>query len=503
MSKASHVVFVGYKYTPWHPTKSVCTCENWLWSSLSRFPDNTSTFSVFYADEHEDIGGDLISFCMDEKPDVIVLFWGVSAPPRYNVPLESLVAIRERLRCAIVSVWNDTWSRWLSLLADSLTALSDLAIVTDSISHVENSAFFDRYVNLVPCPDLGIFQNPGKVRDIAVSFNGSVDAFPDRRHAVEHLRERGIEVRKSGGLGEESLSLEDYADIYKRSLITLSFHQSGERTTLKGRVFEATLCGAALAAPDCPELTRLFAPGRDFIAFSDLDDLARKIDHHLDDRELLARIAANGQRRARQLVGEFWPSVLAARHSNRTADNQFYQAILGTAGGRGWKAGDWNEIDVLTASPSDIDWTKPFTLRAEMRRRDDDLKKGAYHVVKFLQDGSCNGVSMMMDNHEDRPLVCVHAPDGRQTFLAARPGTCFPGQSVTVVLRYDGKDLALCVNGIPADATDRAIPYTAGALTFVPDAFPQDKGPHRIRSLAWLDRALDDPAFFACGWNSP
>jgi glycosyltransferase involved in cell wall biosynthesis len=63
------------------------------------------------------------------------------------------------------------------------------------------------------------------------------------------------------------------------------------------RLYEATAMGAALVTDAGTGLEEILVPGRETLAYTDLDDLVAKIEHALEDDQERRRIAAAGQRR--------------------------------------------------------------------------------------------------------------------------------------------------------------------------------------------------------------
>lgn len=100
-------------------------------------------------------------------------------------------------------------------------------------------------------------RDPGLVRDIPVSFVGTLDGpvNPGRRPFLAAFRASAPLVAVSG----------DYAPIYARSRIVLNQSAAGE---LNFRLFEAMACGAAVLTEDTGNgLADLFIPGRHLLAY--------------------------------------------------------------------------------------------------------------------------------------------------------------------------------------------------------------------------------------------
>jgi len=281
-------LFVGYNWSYGDRNLGPSSCGNWLWNSFRSFYGEQKRCEVFAIDEYFERTGEpcdeyLFECCAKFNPRTVVIYWGVSAPPFLNVTLETLVRLKSELGIQIVSIWNDTWEPWLKNLAETVGQFTDVVLITDSLAHFGSSRLYDRIINLAPCPDRAVFNDRNIYRDIPISFNGSIGASPTRQSSTDFLRDSGIEVFKSGGLLEDNLALSAYAEIFQRSKISLSFSRSGDRLTLKGRCFEATLCGSMLMAEDCPEVRRYFEPYKHFVPFASDAELLAQCQRYLVD----------------------------------------------------------------------------------------------------------------------------------------------------------------------------------------------------------------------------
>lgn len=135
---------------------------------------------------------------------------------------------------------------------------------------------------------------------------------PDRYAGISALRANAIDVYQTGGQREHRLPVDEYARIYMRSKIALNFcyHPNG-MAQLKGRIFEATSCGAMLMEADNPETAKLFEPMVDYVPFTDETDLVEKVRYYLAHNSERMEIAAKGHQKATEkYTGEmFWKTV--------------------------------------------------------------------------------------------------------------------------------------------------------------------------------------------------
>jgi spore maturation protein CgeB len=123
-----------------------------------------------------------------------------------------------------------------------------------------------------------------------------------------------IKVHVGGGQREQPVPVKQYADMFKRSKIVLNFsrHAYGYYQH-KGRVFEATLCGALLLESENPETEKWLIPMRDYVPFKDEADLVDKVTYFLAHESERQRIANNGCSKATEkYTGEtFWRTILS------------------------------------------------------------------------------------------------------------------------------------------------------------------------------------------------
>ncbi|MBI3761280.1 MAG: glycosyltransferase [Chloroflexi bacterium] len=138
-----------------------------------------------------------------------------------------------------------------------------------------------------------------------VSFVGA--AHGDRRHWIETLRRRGIEVACFGlGWPAGTVTQDEMMRVIRESRICINFSSSsfsatsGRVAQIKARVFETPGAGGFLLAQWVEGLDRWYAPGEEIAVFRDSDDLAEKITYylsHLGERDAIARAGFERTRR--------------------------------------------------------------------------------------------------------------------------------------------------------------------------------------------------------------
>jgi len=143
--------------------------------------------------------------------------------------------------------------------------------------------------------DLSIYNSlNNNKKDIDISFMGAVKN--ERGPFIELLKNNGINVYLSGGRGAngDNLSFEDYADVIKRSKISLNFNWAYNSPQRKGRIFEIAACGSFMLS-NFPEALKgkdgyCFEDGKHFISFNE-NDIVEKVKYwlsHDEEREQIA-----------------------------------------------------------------------------------------------------------------------------------------------------------------------------------------------------------------------
>ena len=172
-----------------------------------------------------------------------------------------------------------------------------------------------RFLALWSSFDPAIYVNPGRTRDIDVSFLGQADSYRSGRvQYLDYLKGHNVPVFTSLLNRSEQPPLTTYVEILQRSKIGLNFSQSVDSHQLKGRVFETMLCGAMLIEDDNPQTRCYFTPMTDYVSFTSPDDLADKIRHYLVHDDERAAIAARGEERTRALYNYelYWRRIFDA-----------------------------------------------------------------------------------------------------------------------------------------------------------------------------------------------
>jgi spore maturation protein CgeB len=161
-----------------------------------------------------------------------------------------------------------------------------------------------------------------------ITFVGS--AYGNRRQWVQGLRDRGVDIQCFGhGWDGGAIAAEDIPRIYRESVLTLNFGDSGlhvrgllpyRSRQIKARVFEVPGAGGCLLTEDADGLADYYVPGREIVLFNDADQLAQTIRHYLahpDERDAIARAGFERTRREHTYDQRF--ATLIAQAQRRKA----------------------------------------------------------------------------------------------------------------------------------------------------------------------------------------
>jgi glycosyltransferase involved in cell wall biosynthesis len=234
----------------------------------------------------------------------------------------ALSYIRDRLSIPIVMLFSDLEKPFWKIMARALIPFSNIAVsLGGSDFTFGNFPDVKTIRGWTPVPHL---RNKPINRDINVSMVGTRNPlYPPRQDAIDYLARHGISIFTGGGqeTGYE-FSGKEYLEILHRSKIVVNFSRAGQNLRspngeilhqVKGRVFEATACGAMLLESENDVTTDWYEPGHEYVEFSSLDDLKNKIYHYSRNHEERRAIAENGFRRHQKnyTSEKFWASLFS------------------------------------------------------------------------------------------------------------------------------------------------------------------------------------------------
>jgi len=132
-----------------------------------------------------------------------------------------------------------------------------------------------------------------------VSFIGA--NYGVRGEYIEYLRKKGINVYTRGnGWKEGFASQEEIIDIFNASKIVLGFATVGKNDDIyiiKGRDFEAPMCGSFYITSYHDELNEWYEVGKEIETYSSKEELLEKIRYYLENEKKRENIAKKGYER--------------------------------------------------------------------------------------------------------------------------------------------------------------------------------------------------------------
>lgn len=317
-SKKPHFLILRYKYYCANPDMGDSTEKFCLDNCLSA--TQLATYDTYYWEDCPLFPqGDwkLLDTCRAIRPDAIIL--SSYDPQNYRQPsVETIRILRKDWDIPIIAIWWDTcWNGFWESIQPVLPYV-DVHVVADNpllnfIDKSKGGPYYNRFLTLWSPFDPLIYNNTGCNRDINVSFLGQVDGYrSNRMQYIQHLRRNNLPIYCSLFRRTQQPSHGKYVEILNRSKIVLNFSYSLDSHQLKGRVFEAILCGAMLMESENPQTQCYFTPGEDYVSFNSKEDLVDKIKYYLEHEDERSEIAARGELKARKYYNhiEFWGKVI-------------------------------------------------------------------------------------------------------------------------------------------------------------------------------------------------
>lgn len=312
-----HVLFLSEKWCDCRPEAGPSNSEHNLLSSL--VATGLATYSVFHFDEYvrsTELRCDsaFIDRCKQDQPDFIIWSYTFVGSDIFNPQASTMEYVSKQLGIPIIAFWFDSARTGLMTVAESVSPNVAFHVVLDSsTAYRQHTASPWKYVPLWTPQDPHLFYPGNGLRDIDVSFIGSLVNYPDRQMAMAELAASGIPYVQTGGQRERRLPPKDYADIHRRSKIGLNFcDEMGREKQIKGRVFEILHSGTMLMESANPETENWLTPMVDYVPFDGASDMLDKIRYYLAHEDERARIAATGLRTAQSRYSAqlFWQSLL-------------------------------------------------------------------------------------------------------------------------------------------------------------------------------------------------
>jgi len=308
-----HVLFISEKWCDANPACGKTNSEHNLWGSLDA--TGLATYDCFFYDEYYRSRNQRIdpitlrNLVVSKKPDLIIMTYLIRSHTNIEFPTLSFLY---QSGIPIIFIWFDFVNHEVCKMAK---ILSNFTVATVVLDVAEHSVFANpKFIPMWTPQDPRIFNNPNIERDIDISFAGSVLSYTDRLAALTLMKKSGIPVYQNGGQRECKLTVQEYAKIHQRSKMSINFCKSVEGyVQIKGRVFEALLCGSMLLESRNKHTDKYLIPMKDYVPFDNEVDLVEKARYYLEHENERLEIAKNGCEKATNQYNakNFWLKLFA------------------------------------------------------------------------------------------------------------------------------------------------------------------------------------------------
>lgn len=316
--KEKKVLLCFEKYCDYNPDMKLSNSyQNFLNTFSNSCPDYI--FHTLHPDEclmvyGKSIDEILINYCFKWKINVIVFMLpGPSPTLDVNPSLSAFKKLRE-MGVYLCFTWPDTGPGWGTQTISRLEGYSNLHISWDN----PRSPYHDAFGWPANHEHLWVPQDPNyfykqEEQKIDVSFVGSTNNYPDRKHFLNYAKKEYPNLFLCGGQREGNLSAEVYAETIRSSKIGINFSLSlAKFYQTKGRVFEVTASCSMLLELKNPSTAKLFEPGKDYVEFETQLELVDKIRYYLEHEDERSQIAINGYNKyqSNYTAFHYWKKIM-------------------------------------------------------------------------------------------------------------------------------------------------------------------------------------------------
>lgn len=323
--KKTRVFFIADKWCAGNINFGLSEWEGNLWASLK--VQDWAEVVVFNLDEHYRLlkkKGDsaLLKKIKEFRPELVCLIIYKMPGSDFNVPeWSTLDEIKDILKIPMVAVWGDLEIQEQVNISKALLPYVKCNAATASEAAVARINNAKKFVYTWVPKNPAVFYDGGQRRNIDISYVGSPK--DDRLERVNYLIRHGLPVVYTGGERQEHLSTMDYAEMFRKSKLTISFSRAVFSHVINARPFEAMLCGAMVLEQDNFETPKLFTPFVDYVPYFSDSDLLEKAKYFLKNDDERRAIAHNGYVKASTLYSakRFWRFLIdqALGGSNKEA----------------------------------------------------------------------------------------------------------------------------------------------------------------------------------------
>ena len=312
-SEELKLLFITEKWCDGRPEGGLTNNYHNLFSTFKAANPNLK-FNILHLDEiahklRSHIDNIIPEVCDKIKPNCVI--FSLLGNSNLN-PTRASYEYFKKNNVKMIFMWADVSEMWgKKEIEQDLVAYADLHVCWGS-EHNLNTNTKILWL-FAPQDEKLYYPETQKQKVFDVSFAGST-RYQERQAGLNHLLNSGIKVNINGGQREVGLSPEDYSFIIRNSKINLNFAQGPNGVyQCKGRVWEV-LASKTLLIEKINDVTRKhLKPGIHYVAYSDLDDLVRKINYYSRNDNEREAIAEAGHRlyKEKYTYLNFWNTVMS------------------------------------------------------------------------------------------------------------------------------------------------------------------------------------------------
>ena len=226
-------------------------------------------------------------------------------------PSNEAISQIKKLGVKTIFLWPDTGFSWAINRINSLGHLADLHVSWggDEVQH----AFLHKHLWMwAPQDERLYFPAEKDFQDIDASFLGSL-RYPDRQDFCRHIQNNTSNILIHGGQRENKLSPAHYAELMRRSKISINFSGSPcGIPQIKGRVMEVLASRSMLLEQKNPATKKHLIPDKHYVSFNSPEDLLKKVEYYLKHEEERVMISQNGYEKYLDTFASehFWTEII-------------------------------------------------------------------------------------------------------------------------------------------------------------------------------------------------
>lgn len=307
------ILFITEKWCDGNPAMGLTNNYHNLFSSLQNSGQDVD-FALLHMDEYaldknKHVDTIIPKVCDGYKPDVVIFSFLGTSP--LNPTMQSMDYIKSK-DIKIIMMWPDVSQTCGIPQIREFKDHADLHVCWGSENNVPED--IKAQIIWLWAPQDEKLYHPAEFdeQDIGVSFLGSM-RYKERQDYVKFLKNKGVDLTVAGGQREARLDATEYAEIMRRSKISLNFPWSPFGfDQCKGRVWEILASRSLLMERKNIATANHLIPGEHYVEYVDEQDLTDKIAYYLKNDKERHRIAMNGYNEYNKNYSSnnFWTKVL-------------------------------------------------------------------------------------------------------------------------------------------------------------------------------------------------